>query len=324
MQIFRFLVKRLLQGIIILLVITVINFFLIRLAPGDPAQVMAGEAGAVDEIFLQQLREQFGLTKPLLVQLATYVGHVGMLDFGFSYRQNQPVILLIWQRLPATLYLTLSAFVFALLIGISLGIMSARRAGSFLDRSIRVGSLVLYAMPVFWLALMLILVFSIWLDWLPSYGMVTIGAPLAGWDAALDVGAHLILPALALAVYYVAIYTRITRASMLNVADQDFINTAKAKGLRPGRIVWVHMLRNALLPVITLAGIQGGNLLGGAILTETVFAWPGIGRLMFDALMQRDYNLLLGTFFATAAMAVIFNILVDFIYTLVDPRIALK
>jgi peptide/nickel transport system permease protein len=246
------------------------------------------------------------------------------LDLGYSYRQQQPVLTLILDRLPATLMLTGCAFVLSVLFGVTLGAWSARRAGSWVDTSISVVALMFYATPLYWLALMAVLVFTVQLAWLPGFGFSTVGSGLTGWAAAWDVAQHLLLPALTLALFYMAVYARMTRAAMLDVAQMDFVRTARAKGVKPGRILRAHVLRNALLPVVTLAGIQAGGLIGGAVLTETVFAWPGIGRLMFDALLQRDYSLLLGAFLVTAAMAVLFNLITDLVYTLVDPRIELR
>ncbi|MFT4103106.1 MAG: ABC transporter permease [Burkholderiaceae bacterium] len=319
----QFMSVRLLQGLLALLVIATVNFLLVRAAPGDPVSVMAGEAGVADPQFVAQLREQFGLDQPLPVQLANYLGHVLRLDLGFSYRQQQPVIDLILERLPATLLLTGTAFVLSLAFGIGLGALASRHAGRWVDSVITVVALVFYATPLYWLAMMAVLLFTVQLDLLPAFGYFTVGADLTGLDKALDIGKHLILPALTLALFYMAVYARMTRASMLEVAQMDFVKTARAKGVAPGRIQRKHILRNALLPVVTLAGIQAGGMIGGAVLTETVFAWPGIGRLMFDALLQRDYNLLLGCFLFTAAMAVLFNLITDFVYTLVDPRIEL-
>lgn len=245
------------------------------------------------------------------------------LDLGFSYRQQQPVLKLIMDRLPATLLLTGTAFALSLLFGITLGALAARRAGSWVDSSITVVALIFYATPLYWLALMAVLVFTVQLDWLPGFGFSTVGSGATGLALAWDIAGHLVLPALTLALFYMAVYARMTRAAMLEVAQMDFVKTARAKGVKPGRILRAHVLRNALLPVVTLAGIQAGGMIGGAVLTETVFAWPGIGRLMFDALLQRDYNLLLGAFLVTAAMAVLFNLITDLVYTLVDPRIEL-
>ena len=319
----QFMSIRVLQGIAALLVIATINFMLIRAAPGDPVSVMAGEAGASDPQFVAQLRAQFGLDQPLSTQLFNYLGHVLKLDLGFSYRQQQPVLDLILDRLPAPLLLTGSAFALSILLGVALGAFAARRAGSWIDSATTVVALVFYATPLYWLALMAVLLFSIKLGWLPAFGYITVGSGMTGFALAMDIASHLVLPAATLALFYMAVYARMTRASMLEVAQMDFVKTARAKGVKPGRIQRAHILRNALLPVITLAGIQAGGMIGGAVLTETVFAWPGIGRLMFDALLQRDYNLLLGCFLVTAAMAVLFNLITDLAYTLVDPRIEL-
>lgn len=319
-----FIGKRLIQAVFVLLFIVVLNFFLIRAAPGDPAQVMAGEAGAGDEAYVEQLREKFGLDRPLHEQLFRYVGGIITLDMGYSYRQEQPVAKLIFERLPATLLLTGAAFLVSILLGVLLGALAAARVGRWADSLITVVALIFYATPLFWIALMAVLLFSVQLGWLPGFGMETVGAGLHGLAHSLDIVKHLILPSLTLGLFFMAIYARMTRASMLEVVDLDFVKTAKAKGVHPGRIWRVHVLRNAILPVVTLAGIQAGQLVGGAVLTETVFAWPGIGRLMFDALLQRDYNLLLGVFFISSAMVILFNLVTDFVYTLVDPRIELK
>ncbi|HWK45093.1 MAG TPA: ABC transporter permease [Stellaceae bacterium] len=319
----KFAARRLAQGVIALLLIAVVNFFLIRAAPGDPASVMAGEAGAGDAKFVTQLRQQFGLDKSLPEQLGIYLGHVATLDLGQSYRRQRPVADLIGERVPATLMLTASAFVMSLLFGITLGAWSSSRAGTWADSAVTTVALVFYATPLFWVALMAVLIFSVQLDWLPAFGMTTVGGGFSGFGHALDVIRHLVLPATTLALFYMAIYARMTRTAMLDVSRMDFIKTARAKGVPSGRIWRAHILRNALLPIITLAGIQAGQMVGGAILTETVFAWPGIGRLMFEALLERDYNLLLGVFLFTAAMVVLFNLVTDIVYTLVDPRIEL-
>src|SRR4051794_27768335 len=316
-----FVAQRVAKGVIVLLAIVVLNFFLIRLAPGDPAVAMAGEAGASDQISVQQLREKFALDKPLPEQLFIYVKGIASLDLGFSFRQQAPVAKLIAERLPATLLLTLTAFAISLGLGILFGVLAARFAGTVLDTAITVVALIFYATPLFWIALIAILVFSVWADWLPSFGYETVGAGYTGFRHALDVGAHLVMPAATLGLFFMATYTRMTRASMLEVKRLDFVKTARAKGLRDGVILRRHVLRNALLPVVTLAGVHAGTLVGGAVLTETVFAWPGIGRLMYDALLQRDYNLLLGVFVTCSIMVLIFNLITDLVYRLVDPRI---
>jgi peptide/nickel transport system permease protein len=317
----RFLAQRLVKMAAMILAIAVANFLLIHAAPGDPASVMAGEAGAADPQFIAQLRAQFGLDQPLSTQLVIYLGHLLHGDLGMSYRQGRPVAALIAERLPATLLLTGTAFAFALAMGLLLGALAAQRVGRWADSAITVLALGFFATPIFWVGLMLVLVFSVWLDWLPSFGMNTVGADYTGWAAVADTAQYLVLPALTLGLFYMAVYARLTRASMLEVSTQDFVRTARAKGVPEGRILRRHILRNALLPVITYAGIQAGQLIGGSILVETVFAWPGIGRLAFDALLARDYQLLLGVFLCTSVLTVVFNLVTDVVYAWIDPRV---
>lgn len=321
MNLLQFLSGRLVKGILVLFAIAVLNFFLIRAAPGDPAQVLAGEAGAADAQLLEQLRARFGLDQPLLTQLWIYLKGYATLDLGFSYRQQRPVLDLIMDRLPATLLLTGAAFFVSLVLGTVMGAIAARRAGQWSDSLITTLALIFYATPLFWVALMSQIAFSLKLGWLPNVGYETIGANYTGLARALDIGRHLILPALTLGLFFTALYARMMRASMLEVAGADFVKTARAKGLKPHIVSRRHVARNAILPVVTLAGLQAGQLVGGAVLTETVFAWPGIGRLMFDALVQRDYSVLLGVFFISSAMVVGFNMLTDLVYRLADPRI---
>ncbi|RYE72249.1 MAG: ABC transporter permease [Hyphomicrobiales bacterium] len=321
MNLAQFLAGRLTKGIVVLFAIAVLNFFLIRAAPGDPAQVLAGEAGAADEQLLIQLRERFGLDQPLLTQLWVYLKGYLTFDLGFSYRQQQSVLSLILDRLPATLLLTGAAFIVSLGLGTLMGALAARRAGRWQDSVITTLALVFYATPLFWVALMSQIVFSLKLGLVPNVGYESIGANYTGLARALDIASHLVLPALTLGLFFTALYARMMRASMLEVAGADFVKTARAKGLAPGLVSRRHVARNAILPVVTLAGLQAGQLVGGAVLTETVFSWPGIGRLMFDALVQRDYSVLLGVFFISSAMVVGFNILTDIVYRLADPRI---
>lgn len=325
MKFLSFLVSRIGKALVVVLGVVIINFFLIRLAPGDPAAVLAGQAGAGDAAYVEQLRVAFGLDKPILTQLMLYLKGVVQLDLGFSYRNHVPVRDLILERLPATFLLMSCAFVFSIVLGVFLGVVAAkaryRNKRRWIDSSVMTGALVLYATPLFWLSLMGILLFSVVLGWLPAFGMETVGANLSGWARAGDIALHLILPTVTLGCFFMAVYVRLTRASMLEVIGMDFVKTARAKGVSPGRVIRAHVLRNALLPVITFAGIQLGQMAGGAVLTETVFAWPGIGRLMFDALLQRDYQLLLGIFLVTSVMVVVFNLLTDVLYRLIDPRI---
>ncbi|NIY74855.1 ABC transporter permease [Thalassospira sp. HF15] len=324
MTIFAVIVSRLSKAILTLLAIAILNFFLIHAAPGDPAVVLAGEAGAADEQMIEQLRERFGLDQPLYVQLGKYVAGIVQLDLGYSFRQGAPVAELIADRLPATLLLTLTAFVVSLVMGIVFGVSAAARVGKPSDSVLTTLALLFYATPLYWLALMAVLVFSVWLGWLPGFGYETVGANYTGFTRVLDILSHLILPALTLGLFFTAVYMRMARASMLEVSQLDFVKTAKAKGLSDAVIRRRHILRNAILPVVTLAGLQAGQLVGGAVLTETVFAWPGIGRLMFESLAARDYNTILGVFLVSAAMVILFNIVTDIVYRIVDPRIGAR
>lgn len=317
-----FVLRWVVKAVAVLLAITILNFLLIRLAPGDPAVVLAGEAGAGDQQFLDRVRQDFGLDQPLAVQLWTYVKNVVSLDLGQSYRTGRPVTGMILERLPATLLLTGTAYLLALFLGPLLGALAAMRPRSVLDSVLMVVSLVFYATPIFWVGLLLILVFSVQLGWLPPFGMQSL-IPVKGMVAkTLDLVRHLILPAVTLALFYIAVYVRLTRASMLETASLDYVKTARAKGLPEWRVATAHILRTALIPIITFAGLQAGHLVGGAIVVETVFAWPGIGRLAFDALFQRDYNLLLGVFLISALMVVFFNMITDLVLRIADPRIA--
>lgn len=316
-----FLVQRLIKALGVVIGVVILAFFLVRLAPGDPALVIAGQSGAADAQFLAQLRQQFGLDRSLGEQLFIYLKGIASLDFGYSHRVQRTVGSLIAERLPATILLTGTAFAFAVTVGVTLGVLAARRVGTWADSLITVIALTCYATPLFWVGLLFILVFSIWLNWLPAIGMYSIGEDLTGLAFALDVARYLILPSLTLGLFFMALYARLTRASMLEVATQDFVRTARAKGLKEGPIVRRHILRNALLPVIGFAGVQAGTIVGGSVLVETVFAWPGVGRLAFEALLARDYNLLLGVFIVTSAMAVVINLITDIVYALVDPRI---
>lgn len=298
-----------------------LNFLLLRLAPGDAASVLAGEAGSATPEYMAQLRQRFGLDQPVLVQLALYMKNMVALDLGFSFRYNMPVLTLILNRLGPTLLLMGVTLVLSVGAGVTLGILAASRAGSWRDTLISILALVSYATPLFWIGLMLVVVFSLKLDWLPTSGMETVAAFHEGWSRVLDIARHLILPAVTLSLFYMALYTRLMRAAMLEQAGMDYVTTARAKGVSEGRITLAHVVRNAVLPVVTVAGVQLGGLLGGSIVVESVFAWPGLGFLAFQALFARDFNLLLGIFFLSASLVVVVNLGVDLLYTFLDPRI---
>ncbi|MEO5699150.1 MAG: ABC transporter permease [Casimicrobiaceae bacterium] len=319
-----FLVRRVLQLVPVLIAIASLNFFLVHLAPGDAAEIIAGQSGHGTPEMIAALRRDFGLDQSLPQQFFIFIGRLLRFDLGMSAVQQVPVGDLIVNRLPATLLLMVSAIALAIVLGVLLGVAAARRRGKWLDHVIAVGALVFYAVPVFWLGLMLIVLFSIVLGVLPSGGMSEIGTAGTGWSHVLDVLRHLVLPAATMALFYLALYTRVMRTSMLEVLSLEYITAARAKGLPEGAIAWRHAVPNAILPVVTLAGIQFGHLLGGSILIETVFAWPGLGRLVFDALLQRDTNVLLGVLFVSSVVVVIANLLVDLLYGVLDPRIVHK
>ena len=254
-------------------------------------------------------------------QLYEYVANIVQLNLGYSFRHNMPVFNLIVDRLPATLWLMLSAISLAIGLGILLGVTSARFVNTTIDRVSSVLALLCYSTPVFWIGLMMIVLFSVKLGWLPSGGFETIGAEHAGIERLLDILEHTLMPALSLSLFYLAVYARLMRASMLEVYRLDFVTTAHAKGLSPTRVAFKHVLRNALLPVVTMAGLHLGALLGGAVVVEVVFSWPGIGRLAFDAILQRDFNLLLSVLVLSSVLVILANLAVDLIYAWLDPRI---
>lgn len=301
--------------------ILLINFFLLQLAPGDAADVMAGESGSATAESLLALRSQFGLDRPITAQLWSYLTHLAHFELGHSPRYGAAVETLIGQRLGVTLALMGLALVFALVFGVTLGVVMASYRGRWPDRLLSAGSQFFYSVPGFWVGLMLIVLFSVKLGWLPTGGAGTIGGNLTGWAALLDTLRYLVLPAGSLALIYMAIYARLTRASMIDVARQDFVRTATAKGLAPLTVTLRHVLRNALLPITTMAGLHLGGMLGGAVVIETVFSLPGLGRLAYDAVMARDYNVLLGILLISSLLVIVTNLVVDVLQAWLDPRI---
>jgi peptide/nickel transport system permease protein len=313
--------RTLLQAIPTVLGIIILNFFLLKLAPGDAADVMAAEAGSATEETMRMLRERFGLDNPILVQLLNYLDNLAHFSLGFSPRYGVPVVELIGQRLPGTLILMATALVIAILLGLALGSIMSAFAGRLPDRIISVISLLFYSIPGFWIGLMLIVLFSVTLGWLPSGGSGTIGSSKTGIDALVDQARYMILPATSLALFYVAIYARLTRAAMLEVRNQDFVRTALAKGVGPVGVTVRHILRNALIPITTLAGMHIGGMLGGAVVVETVYSWPGLGRLAFEAVMGRDFTVLLGILLLSSILVILANAAVDIVQGAIDPRI---
>lgn len=316
--------RTLLQAVPTVIGIVILNFFLLRLAPGDAADVLAGEAGSATEETMAAIRHRFLLDLPALDQLLHYLNNLAHFSLGFSPRYNMPVASLIGQRLPNTLLLMALALGVALALGIAAGAVMATFAGKWMDRVLSVLALLFYSIPGFWIGLMLIVFFSVKLGWLPSGGAETIGSSLSGIELAFDRLRYMLLPALSLALFYVAIYARLTRGAMLEVRSQDYVRTAKAKGLPPIAVTVRHVLRNALLPVTTMAGIHLGGMLGGAVVVETVYSWPGLGRLAFEAVMGRDFNVLLGILLLSSLLVILINALIDLFQAWLDPRIEVR
>jgi ABC-type dipeptide/oligopeptide/nickel transport system permease component len=315
-----YVVRRLLQLIPIILIIVCINFFLVRLAPGDPVLYMIGDA-PTNQDMVNELRAQYGLDRPIWKQLLIYLTQVARGDLGYSFISRENVSSILMSRLPASLLLLTTQFVLSIILGMSIGVLSAYRQGSALDQSVTVLSLIGFAVPAFWLAQMLMLVFSLQLDLFPAQGMRSLRRELTGWAGVVDVLHHLALPALTLTIFNLALIARVTRASMANTLRLEFITFARSKGVKESAVVWVHALRNALLPVITVIGLNIRTLIAGAVLTETVFAWPGIGRLTFDSIGSRDYPVLMGILLLISFTVVIGNILTDIAYAYLDPRV---
>ncbi len=314
--------RRLAQALFIVVCTAIINFTIVHLAPGDAVDVLAGEAGAADPGYVAGLRASFGLDKPLYEQLGRYIWNLAHLQMGHSFRYNMPVFALIVQRLGPTLLLMVASLGVAFVGGIVLGVTASRNMRSMTDNLISVLALLAYATPLFWLGLMLIVVFTLKLNLLPGGGMYTIGATAGPLGHALDIARHLVLPVIPLSLFYMATYARLMRASMLEVSRVDYVRTAHAKGLSDQLVMYKHVLPNAILPMVTMLSVQAGSLLGGAVVVEVVFGWPGLGRLAFEAVFQRDSNLLLGILLLSSCLVVAVNIVVDLLYTWLDPRIA--
>ncbi|CUX06421.1 ABC transporter permease subunit [Agrobacterium vitis] len=320
----RSLLRNLIQAVPTMFVIVTLGFFVLQLAPGDAADYMAAESGAATQETVADIRRAFGLDLPLLDQLANYYTSLAHFSLGISPRYGVPVADLIMERLPGTLTLMVLAIVIALLVGIAAGTIMALNATRAADRILSVASLLFYSVPTFWIGLIFIIVFSVKLGWLPAGGMKTIGASSGGFGWLIDRASYALLPATSLALYYMAIYARLTRSSILEVIGQDHVRTAKAKGLAPRQVVLRHVLRNALIPITTVAGIHVAGILGGAIVIETVFSWPGMGRLAFDAVMAREYTLLLGIMLVSSVLVICVNAIVDIIQAALDPRIEVR
>jgi len=280
-----------------------------------------GAACSATPEYMAEMRKKFGLDQPLPVQLYAYLKNVFSFNLGYSFRHEMPVFDLVIDRFYPTLLLMTSTILLAVGFGIVLGLLAAAGLNTWRDYLISVFALVTYATPLFWVGLMFIVIFSLNLGWFPTSGMENFAMFYTGWDRVWDIAHHLVLPTITLSLFYLALYTRLMRASMLEQTGMDYVTTARAKGLPERRIMFVHVLRNALLPVVTMAGVQVGALIGGSVIVESVFAWPGLGMLAFEALFARDLNLLLGIFLLSALLVVAVNLIVDIIYSTLDPRI---
>lgn len=331
-----FIIRRILVVIPTLLGVTVIIFLMLSITPGDPAELLLGERATKES--LDAMRDYLGLKKPLYVQYGIFIRRIINLDLGETIWTREKVSREIMERFPATIELAVTAMIISSILGVILGIISATRQYSWFDYGSMVGSLIGVSMPVFWLALVLMLVFSVVLGWFPMSGRIGVEVDLPvvtnfyildailarNWEALKDVLSHLALPALALSTIPLAIVARMTRSSMLEVLRQDYIKTARAKGLSEIKIVLKHALRNGLIPIVTVVGLQFGILMGGAILTETVFAWPGVGKWLYDGVVKRDYMVIQGGTLIVATTFVIINLLVDVLYAVINPRISVK
>ncbi|MFH1135094.1 MAG: ABC transporter permease [Pseudomonadota bacterium] len=331
-----YVIRRSLSVIPTLLGISILVFLMLRLTPGDPAELLLGERAT--EKSLAAMREYLGLNDPLHVQYGLFLKRLLKGDLGETIWTRQSVWFEIKERFPATIELTIAAMIISTFFGVLFGLVSAARQYSVFDYLSMLGSLVGVSLPVFWLGLMLMLVFSLWLGWFPMSGRLGVDVDLRvitnfyvldsilTWtrEAFVDAVRHLVLPAAALSTIPLAIVARMTRSSMLEVLRQDYIKTAKAKGLGSMSVFLKHALRNGLIPVITVIGLQVGILLGGAILTETVFAWPGVGKWLFDGVVKRDYMVIQGGVLVVAASFVVVNLIVDLLYAVINPRLGVK
>ncbi len=311
--------RRLLQALPLMFVVLTVNFVLVHLAPGDPITFLAGDQGT-EEYFAEQ-RARFGLDEPIYQQFGRYLLNAARGDFGYSYGYGQGVFSIILERVPATLLLMLTAQVIAVALGIFGGVFAARYRGSWSGTLIRTGAALGYAIPVFWVGQLLILFFAFRMDLFPTFGMESARSEYAGVRRLLDIGHHLVLPAIALSLAEIGLLIRITDASLRDIEGAEFVRTARAKGLGERAVTYRHTLRNALLPIITVIGGRVGTLLTGAVLVEIVFAWPGLGRLLFQAALTRDYPLLMAMFIVSSASVVIANLVTDIAYALLDPRV---
>jgi peptide/nickel transport system permease protein len=313
---------RVLQLIPVTLVVIVLNFLLVHLAPGDISIVLAGDSA--DPAYLATIRERYGLDRPFLEQLWLYLAQVGSGDLGLSLRSREPVFSEIMSRVPATLLLVGTSLALSVVLGTWIGTWIARRPGSVLDSVVSAVAVGLFSMPVFWLGLMLVLLFAVELQVLPAMGMASVDGPREGIGRVLDVGRHMVLPVLALTTVSLGQYIRLARSSVAEVMGESYITTVRAIGFPERTILMHYALRNALLPVVTVLGLQLGLVLTGAILTESVFSWPGLGRLIYDAILARDTPVIMGAFIVMSVTVALAALVTDLVYAALDPRVKLS
>lgn len=315
--------RRLIQTVIVVFIVIIGNFALLNAVPGDLVDVIAGRGGDMDPALMENLRARFGLDQPFPVRLFDYVRNVLTGNLGYSWPHSQPVLTVVLHHLSATTLLVVLSVITSVFFGTLIGVLAARHAHRTVDILLSMLVLALYATPIFLTALGLMLIFSVWLGWLPLSGLVTPGSEAGLWALIGDVARHLVLPVISLSMFYTAIYARLARATMLQVMRQDYVRTARAKGLSEVQVILGHALRNALLPVVTMAGIQIAELFGGAVMTENIYGLPGIGRLAFDAVFARDFPLLMGVLLVCSMIIILVNLIVDIAYTRLDPRVEL-
>lgn len=313
--------QRILYAILLLTAVLVLNFSMLHLAPGDIADTISQSMGGADAETMEQIRADYGLDRPFLVQLGSYIGRVLTFDLGYSYFYNQPVTTLIFEKLPATLLLVFTAQILALVVGVLLGIYSARYPNGITSHFVTFLALFGYSAPVFWTGILLLIAFSLKIQLFPVAGMSDV-TNTGGWFSyIIDVAHHLVLPVITLSSIFLALYSRLCRASMIEVLGSDYVRTAKAKGLSVREIVYKHALKNSLSPVVTLAGLQFSAVVSGAVLVETVFSWPGLGTLALQSIIARDTPTILGILFFSALVVIVGNLLTDLVLRLIDPRL---
>ena len=321
MGVWKILLKRVGYGLLLLIAVLVLNFILISIAPGDIADTIAGDMGGADAEVLDEIRQRYGLDQPFHVQLGKYLSRVLILDLGYSYFYNTPVTTLILEKLPATLLLVFSAQILAFTIGTLLGVLAAKKPNGILSLTVTFLSLFGFAAPVFWTGILLLILFVGTFRLFPIGGMVNVAIEGGFFIQTLDLLYHLFLPMITLASIFLAVYSRLSRASMLEVLGADYVRTAHAKGVPENVVLYKHALKNALGPVVTVAGFQFSAVISGAVVVETVFSWPGLGTLALQAILGRDTPTIMGILFFSSLVVIIFNILTDITLRMIDPRI---